>query len=485
MNHDDSSGIARPDTPTSAFAASHGSDGDRRLPDAVRNWSEHSFKGPAKLDAEVSASRSARTGLASRRRVTCTANALNLLLVSLLGMMLVVRVLTDDLSAPDSRHSGSLNLSGVIAMLFIIAAIGLILYRRQGVRPTILAALWIGIWTTVAVHTNGASTETLREGVREVSVVALAVIVFNARGAVTVSIAARLVQIVGLAPAIVALYQLATHTGMEVAQNIRANGTFAHPNSAAMFFAIAATASLWRYLDVGRHRSDALLLTIFSAALISTFSLDGLITLVAMMTALGTLRPGSLHVKLGPSLVAGLVALVFFATPLGAQRVAGESSTSLAAADRGETASSLDTRLYRWKTLLPEWERSPVIGQGLGTTTTAENTFADRLNGLLPHNEYIRYLVETGVVGLAILLTGLAILLRVLFHGRRSLGTVKAGTLNAPTLAIAVIIGCLVNSLADNTLLNSPTCYAAALIVAAVLALRVSDLQRSSIPRSV
>jgi O-antigen ligase len=397
----------------------------------------------------------------------------------LLGGMLLVRILTDDRSAPNSRHSGSLNLSSVIAIAFVFLAGYLLLQRRRGLLPTALAAIWLCIWMGIAVHTSGASTETLREGVREASVVALAVIVYNA-STITVSIAARLVQLVGCIPAVLALYQLATHTGMLVAHNIRAHGTFAHPNSAAMFFAIAATASLWLYLDNGRRVADAILTTLFAAALIATFSIDGLATVTAMLIALGALRPGSLQGKLTPCAIAAAIVLVFFATPLGSKRVAGETATSLTAAERGETTSTLDTRLYRWKTLLPEWEHSPVVGQGLGVTTTSEGTRANRLNGLLPHNEYIRYLVETGIVGLLILLTAFGILVRQLIQARSDpTDTVRA---NGAALALAVVVGCLVNSLADNTLLNSPTCYAVALILAAALSLsRPSTTAMSSL----
>ena len=162
------------------------------------------------------------------------------------------------------------------------------------------------------------------------------------------------------------------------------------------------------------------------------------------------------------------------------ERVAGETSTSISAAERGETTSTLDTRLYRWKTLLPVWEGSPVFGRGIGTTTTTESTATNRLNFLLLHNEYLRYLVETGVVGLAILLAGLALLIRSLIRRRRIPGTPAAGTLNAAVLALAIVAGCLVNALADNTLLNSPTCYAAALIVAAVLAYPSAATRRAS-----
>jgi len=54
----------------------------------------------------------------------------------------------------------------------------------------------------------------------------------------TVPIATRVIQLVGFTPALVALYQYATFTGIH-----RPYGTFAHPDSAAMFFAIAAIAS--------------------------------------------------------------------------------------------------------------------------------------------------------------------------------------------------------------------------------------------------
>jgi O-antigen ligase len=405
--------------------------------------------------------------------------------VPFLGVTLLVRVLTDDLSSPDSRHTGSLNLSAGIAALFIVAAVGLLLRRRRGVLPTVLAVLWLCVWTAIAVSTRGASTETLREGVREGSVVALALIAYNADAALTVPIAARLIQLVGFIPGLLAVYQFATQTGMNLYGQLRAHGTFAHPNSAAMFFAITTTASLWLYLDNGRRRADALLTTLFAVALIATFSIDGLATLTAMLVTFGALRPGSLRAKLTPCAIAGAIVLIFFATPLGSKRIAGETATSISAAERGETTSTLDTRLYRWKTLLPEWELAPTFGQGLGTTTTTETTATNRLNSLLPHNEYLRYLVETGVIGITILLAALAILIRHLLRMRRNPGEIGAETVNASTLALAIVVGCLVNSLADNTLLNSPTCYAAALIIAAVLSLPGAERRRAAVPQAV
>jgi O-antigen ligase len=418
------------------------------------------------------------------RRGLGMASGFELALVPLLGAVLLVRVLTDDLAAPNSRQSGSLDLSGVIAVLLIILAGALLVRRRRGVLPAALAVLWLCTWTAIALNTSGVSTETLREGVREASVVALGLIVYNLPTVVRVRTAARLVQLVGFPAALVAVYQLAAHTGMDIGGNLRANGTFAHPDSAAMYFAIATVASLWAYLENGQHRLDAVLTIAFAAALVATLSIDGLVTLVAMLVLYGVLRPGPLPMKLPAFALAGAVLLAFFATPLGATRIASESSTSLSAAERGEASTSLDWRLHKWETLLTQWEASPLVGQGLGTTTTTVAVPGNRFSGKPPHNEYVRYLVETGVLGLALLLGALAVLIGALLRRRALPGEADAGTLNAATFALVIVLGCLVDSLADNTLLNSPTCYAAALIVVAALSLPVAAVGRVSTARA-
>ena len=79
--------------------------------------------------------------------------------------------------------------------------------------------------------------------------------------------------------------------------------------------------------------------------------------------------------------------------------------------------------------------------------------------------------METGVIGLAVLIGALALLIRGLVRRRRVSGTVEAGTLNAPLVALVVLAGCMINALADNTVLYSTASYAAALIIGAALCL--------------
>ena len=294
---------------------------------------------------------------------------------------------------------------------------------------------------------------------------ALAVIVCNSAGILNLPVVTRLIQIAGITSALIALYQLESHTGQLIVGQIRSNGTFAHPNDAAMYFSIAATTSWWRYFDYERHRSDLLFGIIFSAATITTFSLGGLASLLVMLVALGALRPGAMQTKLAAGAVACIVAVAFLATPLGAERLASETSTELSSGQTTDKPhSSLQWRFYKWGTLIPLWEQAPILGQGLGTTTTIEGTAENTTTADIPHNEYVRYLVETGAVGLLILLAALVLLIRQLARRRR-----VEGAQGGAILALSVLAGCLVNALSGNTFLNSTTCYATVLIVIAVL----------------
>jgi O-antigen ligase len=386
--------------------------------------------------------------------------------VAFLGAALVVRVLSDNRSSADSRQTGSVNLSGAIALVLIVVALALIARRRRGLLPSCLAVLFIVIWTAVAASTRGASTETLREGVREGSIFAVAIVVCNAARAVSMSTAARIVQIAGFIPAVIALYQLAAGTGLDVDHNIRPNGTFSHPNGAAMFFATAVVVSLWRYTDHGRRRPDLLLLVLFTASLIATFSIDGLIALSVMLAMFGALSAGAGRIRLLPFAIAVVACLVFFATPLGSRRIANESSTRLAAVEGAEPNTSLAWRLKKWNLLLHVWKEHPIVGLGLGTTITEGAIPGNKFAGEPPHNEYVRYLAETGVIGLVVVAAAVATLFRALVRRRSEVAKSAASSM---TLALVVVVGFLVDALADNTLLYTPGSYAAALIVASAL----------------
>jgi O-antigen ligase len=407
--------------------------------------------------------------------VIVVAVAIEIPLVPTIGGVLILRILTDaKLSSPGIRSTGSLNLSAAIALMFVLIAVGLLIRRRGGAGAALACALWLAIWTAVAVKYFGAGTATVREGVREVSIVALGLLVYNSRGALNLGVTSRILQLAGAISALIALQQFATHSGILINGQIRSNGTFVHPDGAAMFFAIAAIASLWRYLDRGRRKLDLAFTVLFGGATIATFSLAGLGALLAMLIAYGAMRPGSARLRLRAFGLAALIVVAFLATPLGSERLSNETSTNLNGSRRAAENSSLAWRLYKWGALIEEWEEAPLMGQGLGATVTKEETIGSTTEEKVPHNEYLRYLVETGIVGLATLLLGLFLLLRALAARRPPAGTPPSGEPGrdaAGALGLAVAIGCMVDALADNTFLYTTTGYAAVMIIAAVLAI--------------
>jgi O-antigen ligase len=370
---------------------------------------------------------------------------------ALLGAALTVRAIADDTSGHASRAVGSVNLSGAIAGFLLVLAMALLLRRQRAVRPIAAAAGFIMVTTAVALFHLGPSFGAAREGFRELSVLAVFVIVVESPRGLLLPRAIRLVQAIGIVPALVALYQLALHHGMQVHANLRPNGTFSQPNSAAVFFAIVAFASVWMYLEHGRHGRDLAAAAAFVIATIATYSIGGVATLLVMLVLLGITRPRRAGVRLAAWAIAGTAVAVFVLTPIGSSRIGTEANLSTTAG----RDTSLTWRFANWGALLPLYEKSVVVGQGLGVTVTGDTT-----TGALPHNEWVRYLVETGTVGMAVIVAAIVLATRRLWRRRASHPAAAA-------FALALLFGLLLNGLGANTLLYTPAAYLAALLLAA------------------
>ncbi|MBI4161913.1 MAG: O-antigen ligase family protein [Acidobacteria bacterium] len=142
-----------------------------------------------------------------------------------------------------------------------------------------------------------------------------------------------------------------------------------------------------------------------------------------------------------------LCALVLFcASDYGQSRLASLRSTPALSEVTvlGAVPNSFAWRLYHWKLLVAEWAERPLLGYGLHTSGSRVSPW-----GADAHNDYLRYLVETGVVGslfyLALLgSVGTSLYRRV--RGRRPAGTDRG----LAFVAFSVFCAWLVGSLAGN-----------------------------------
>ena len=348
-------------------------------------------------------------------------------------------------------NSGNQLVTGGIAVGISALAVVVLVRSRGWTLPVlaITAFLFGSAFAGAGVH---GGEHTYVEALRVVSCLGVVVVVVNAPGHLTLRRVAHAVQAVALAPAVLAVVQLATGTGGLNNGVARSAGTLAHSNSAAVLFALANLATFALVLDSNRRRwVHAGLLGLFLVAQVSTGSIGGLVTLVVM----ACVYLASAAVRRADRVLLGLlgVALAVYAAStsrIGAERFAEYSP------DNTE-GTSLDWRIHAWGSVLAAWRRNPVFGNGIGSAQSDSI-----IQGNIPHNEYVRLLAETGLVGLGLVVTlGVWLALRL----RRRMHTARFPA--AAAFGLAIVTGLAVNALAANTMLYSVSFYVALFAIGA------------------
>lgn len=164
------------------------------------------------------------------------------------------------------------------------------------------------------------------------------------------------------------------------------NGTFAHPNRLGGFLAFVVPQVLWaRQFELSQtwRRLMSVGLVVLSVAIFFTFSRGAWLALILSMLISFTSATSHRRTVLG-LLVTILIAVLVFPTIF--QLMLLRLGQMGAIADR---ASILRVALMLW-------ERSPLIGTGLGTFNRLAAPFGHAIN---PHNDYLLYFVEGGLLG--------------------------------------------------------------------------------------
>ena len=209
-----------------------------------------------------------------------------------------------------------------------------------------------------------------------------------------------------LLPALLALKkpEITNHfVPAEVMSGTRIHSTFAHPNNFVLYLLLFICLACWQLLQGNKPRWVWLILLFLMANLyVGTGAIFGLAMLA---TALGIAIAPKLNIY---KLIGGLVLLLlvvalFASTDYGRSRLDGIANTPLlnpdidvsrAIAMSFSDYNSFNWRIAQWYYLLQAWLHEPWFGYGLGT-----GIYLSPYN-LVPHNDYVRALVEGGIVGL-------------------------------------------------------------------------------------
>lgn len=277
--------------------------------------------------------------------------------------------------------------------------------------------------------------------IANIAVVFLVVEQFAARGAGLVRFVVAIALAV-IAPAIAAVWQLATGSGLYVAGGFsRITGTFVHSNPMA-YFAVIVWLLMAALYPVTRRAARLAVVGVFaitSALILLSFTRSA--WLVAVIGLLILLFRRRAHVALG--ICCGLVLLGAVSSPIQSRFADLDTASAIS----GKPANSLSWRVEYWQQSLRLAKPSPIAGVGLRTvskTTTAAKQ---------PHNDVVRAYVELGIPGLV---SYLVLLVLMVWHSlsaaldaarRRLGGTERAVTEAALVVAVAVVVLSLVANL--------------------------------------
>ena len=309
--------------------------------------------------------------------------------------------------------------------LAILGLAAWLLVRRRNVAWHPIATGWV-IWLAVLLpfvflswrSFGSEGLMAVREWVRLLSIAAVFLLAYNLRPKEGRRSGLRLLFLGLPIPLAVAMYQLIFRKGLVVGSEYRLMGTLAHPNSLGVLlvFFIALT--------YGRSRTSShplwmVLIAIEMVFLVGTLNIGGYLMLGALWAWI-FLREESR----GRAVVLGLCALFALTlltnrqAPAKVERVestlltnrqapAKVKSVGLIAPSRIVPAveqmipgSSIGWRFANWVNLIDLWKKKPWLGYGLNTTSLINPWKTDQKIGFAPHNDFLRYLVETGAVGL-------------------------------------------------------------------------------------
>ena len=252
-----------------------------------------------------------------------------------------------------------------------------------------------------------------------------------------------------LLPAVIS-YRSQAFTSIEGATRI--NGTLGHANTFATFLLLFIGLTYWKLEQSQRKTPWLILLGLLIFFLTSSKALVGLAMTVVFVFVLVAPRLTPSKLVIGLIIVTTVIGL-YSSTEFGQERLASLANTPLFNPDLDVSQAillknsgqnnSFNWRLNQWTSLLEVWREAPFLGYGLKTTT-----FLGRVQAA-PHNDYIRALVEGGIVGfttfIAFLTANYLRLRRILFSNK--LGTPKR---NLCSVMIAILAALNVGMLTEN-----------------------------------
>lgn len=356
-------------------------------------------------------------------------------------LLILIRPLIDRFT--NIRFTENINLLGIFSVLFIVFLIFLFFkYRKFELAPSNIRLYHIFLLVSLLSVINSVNVpESLMFFIRFVSLLAIYLIIFNMvqqeNDAIKVI---KCVIYSSIIPIIVGFYQYTIGKGMIIQGFNRLNSTFIHPNPYAfylitIFFAIMCLYYLEKHITGKSDLKFKIGLSVLVLVqLVFTYTRGAWIgTMVGLFVVAIFIKKSRKWI-----LISSIVFILLF-LPQIINRI-----IELINPPPKYYMTSWDIRREQWNYLLKKaFIDKPFLGYGLGQSMFAAQKYSPFLIG--PHNDYLRVLIEIGIIGL---ISWFLFLTQNLWNLLKKIRSGIYSELN--TILLSLFIALLVSSFADN-----------------------------------
>ncbi|MEA2007285.1 MAG: O-antigen ligase family protein [Patescibacteria group bacterium] len=303
----------------------------------------------------------------------------------------------------------SLNLAAILGIMTILFGITAIIKNKKKIRSLPLWWQWslFLVVSFLSIAWSFSFSISISEWIRLGTVFSLLILGFLATNTFQETInLAKAIIFSAFIPAIFATYQFFTKNGFtlnfEDVPN-RIFGTFAHPNPFAYFLTLVLSLSLFFILK-NKNRQKLLATLFFFVALsllVLTYTRGAWLVLLGVIMLIGIVKYRKFLVLSLFLFLFAYIAIAPIHSRINSLVVQGPSS-------------SIKWRLELWKDSLDYISERPFYGFGIGTS---EEVILQKrgfqFGSTIPHNDYLKLAIDTGIVGLAsfiVLITSLLLL---------------------------------------------------------------------------
>jgi O-antigen ligase len=190
------------------------------------------------------------------------------------------------------------------------------------------------------------------------------------------------------------------------------SGTLGFPNGLGIFLTLFIGLVWWKMSSSQPRWSWLLLLILVGFVFVNTGYFTGLLAVILLLLFINASKLTPVRI-IGAVIACIVFVALFGSTEFGQQRLTEISQTPLLNPDIDASraiilsygdSNSFNWRIAHWTLLLESWKQAPLLGHGLATSPYLGIRNLESGGGYAAHNDYVKALVEQGILGLAIFL---------------------------------------------------------------------------------